>query len=228
MDRCRKPSRFGRIISSPWATAINWAWIFPARNVVTFPTARSMTRSITSIGTRGTIISIAIGQGEILTTPLQICNFAATVANRGYFITPHVVKVDRRNALDSLYTHRRYTKVERRWYEYIAAGMRASVTGTAYGGTSRGVALPDIEVCGKTGTAENPHGKDHSVSWASHRIIIRRSLSPYSWRMPVSVPMAVPIARLMLNKYFHGDKATGNEAMESRIENTVILPSGAI
>ena len=176
-----------------------------------------------------TIISIAIGQGEILTTPLQICNFAATVANRGYFITPHVVRSIEGMPLDSLYTHRRYTKVERRWYEYIAAGMRASVTGTAYGGTSRGVALPDIEVCGKTGTAENPHGKDHSVFMGFapyHNPKI--AISVFVENAGFGADVAVPIARLMLNKYFHGDKATGNEAMESRIENTVILPSGAI
>lgn len=61
-----------------------------------------------------TIISIAIGQGEVLATPLQICNLAATIANRGYFITPHVVKEVQDTPLDSLYTDKRYTMVERK------------------------------------------------------------------------------------------------------------------
>ena len=110
-----------------------------------------------------TIISIAIGQGEILATPLQICNLAATVANRGYFITPHVVKEIQDTPLDTLYTRRRYPTIDSHYYEYVAEGMRGAVIGSPYGATCRGANLPDIEVCGKTGTAENPHGKDHSI-----------------------------------------------------------------
>ena len=71
-----------------------------------------------------TVISIAIGQGEILATPLQICNLAATIANRGYFITPHVVKEIQDLPLDTLYTRRRYTAVDPVHYEVIAEGMR--------------------------------------------------------------------------------------------------------
>ena len=104
-----------------------------------------------------------IGQGEILATPLQICNLAATVANRGYFITPHVVKEIQDTPLDTLYTRRRYPTIDSHYYEYVAEGMRGAVIGSPYGATCRGANLPDIEVCGKTGTAENPHGKDHSI-----------------------------------------------------------------
>ena len=88
-----------------------------------------------------TVISIAIGQGEVLATPLQICNLAATIANRGYFITPHVVKEVQDTPLDSLYTDKRYTMVERKNYEIVAEGMRNAVIG----GTCRGAAITDIE-----------------------------------------------------------------------------------
>ena len=90
-----------------------------------------------------TVISIAIGQGEVLATPLQICNLAATIANRGYFITPHVVKEVQDTPLDSLYTDKRYTMVERKNYEIVAEGMRNAVIG----GTCRGAAITDIEIC---------------------------------------------------------------------------------
>ena len=91
-------------------------------------------------------------------TPLQICNLAATVANRGYFITPHVVHKVQDGTIDPLYNKKRYTGVDRRWYEYCVAGMRKAVLG----GTCRSADLPGIEVCGKTGTAQN-RGHDHSV-----------------------------------------------------------------
>ena len=98
-----------------------------------------------------TIISIAIGQGEVTATPLQIANLGATIANRGYFITPHVVKEIEGEDVDSIYRTRRYTKVDKTHYEEVVSGMRAAVTG----GTCRLANLPDIEVCGKTGTAQN-------------------------------------------------------------------------
>ena len=85
-----------------------------------------------------TIISIAIGQGEVTATPLQIANLGATIANRGYFITPHVVKEVEDEALDSIYTNKRYTKVSREHYETVVQGMRAAVTG----GTCRAANLP--------------------------------------------------------------------------------------
>ena len=106
-----------------------------------------------------TIISISIGQGEILATPLQIANLCATIANRGWFITPHVVKEIQDTVIPALYRDRRYPTIEREHFVDVAEGMRMAVTG----GTCRLANLPGIEVCGKTGTAQNPHGKDHSA-----------------------------------------------------------------
>ena len=89
--------------------------------------------------------------------------------------------------LDSLYTDKRYTMVNRENYEIVAEGMRNAVIG----GTCRGVAIPDIEVCGKTGTAENPHGKDHSALSVLLLIGIRRWPFAYMWRMVVLVRLTV-------------------------------------
>jgi len=105
-----------------------------------------------------TVISIAIGQGEVNATPLQICNLAATIANRGYYITPHVVKKVQDEPLDTTYTTRHYSMADRSAYEYVVAGMRSA----ALGGTCHALAHYDFEACGKTGTAQNK-GHDHSV-----------------------------------------------------------------
>ncbi|MDR1343840.1 MAG: penicillin-binding protein 2, partial [Tannerellaceae bacterium] len=172
-----------------------------------------------------TIISVAIGQGEVLATPLQICNMSAQIANRGYFHTPHIVRKVQDGEIDTTYTNRRYTTIERSHYETIAEGMRAAVTG----GTCRGAALPDIAVCGKTGTSENPHGKDHSIFMG---------FAPYEQpKVAISVLVeqagfgatyAVPIAKLMLQKYFSGEIAPENKYLEDRIVNTVIMPRNVL
>ncbi len=101
-----------------------------------------------------TIISIAIGQGEILATPLQIANLCATIANRGHYITPHVVKEIQDTVMPAEYLEKHTPTIASHWYNDIAEGMRMAVTG----GTCRLANLADIEVCGKTGTAQNPHG----------------------------------------------------------------------
>lgn len=173
-----------------------------------------------------TIISIAIGQGEILATPLQICNLAATVANRGYYITPHVVKEIQDTPLDTLYTQRHYTKADIKYYSYIAEGMRGAVTGTAYGATCRGANLPDIEVCGKTGTAENPHGKDHSIfmGFAPYNKP-KVAIAVFVENAGFGATYAVPIGRLMIEKYLRGKILPESQAIEDYIVNAVILPN---
>lgn len=174
-----------------------------------------------------TIISIAIGQGEILATPLQICNLAATVANRGYYVTPHVVKEIQDTVLDTLYTKKHYTKVDPKYYTYVADGMRGAVMGTAYGATCRGANLPDIEVCGKTGTAENPHGKDHSIfmGFAPYQQP-KVAIAVFVENAGFGATYAVPIGRLMIEKYLRGNILPESQAIEDNIVNAVILPNG--
>ncbi len=174
-----------------------------------------------------TIISIAIGQGEILATPLQICNLAATVANRGYYVTPHVVKEIQDTPLDTLYTRRHYTKVDTHYYDYIAEGMRGAVVGSAWGATCRGANLPDIEVCGKTGTAENPHGKDHSIfmGFAPYKQP-KVAIAVFVENAGFGATYAVPIGRLMLEKYLRGHILPESQPIEDYIINASILPNG--
>ena len=105
-----------------------------------------------------TVISIAIGQGEVNATPLQIANLGATIANRGYYYVPHVVKKVQGEPLDTTFTRKHYTKASREAYDYVVNGMRSSVLG----GTCHELGKYDFMACGKTGTAQN-RGHDHSV-----------------------------------------------------------------
>lgn len=149
-----------------------------------------------------TIISIAIGQGEILATPLQIANLAATIANRGYFYTPHVVKSIQDSIIDTTYTERRYPSIDSRYYDYIVEGMRAAVTG----GTCKTANLPDIEVCGKTGTAQNPHGRDHSAFMGFAPMDNPRiAIAVYVENAGFGATYGVPIGSLMMEYYLKGE-----------------------
>ena len=161
-----------------------------------------------------TVISISIGQGEVTATPLQIANLGATIANRGYFVTPHVVKKVEGEALDSLYTQRRYTKVDASHYDEVVLGMRAAVTG----GTCRMANLPDIEVCGKTGTAQN-HGKDHSAFMGfapmnNPKIAIAVYVENGGW----GATYGVPIGRLMIEQYLKGKLSPEDEVLATDIQ----------
>lgn len=172
-----------------------------------------------------TVISIAIGQGEILATPLQICNLAATIANRGHFLTPHVVKKVQDTPLDTLFTNKRYPTIDAPYYNYAAEGMLNAVLG----GTCRGAALPDIQVCGKTGTAENPHGKDHSIfmGFAPYENS-KVAICVFVENAGFGATYAVPIGKLMLEKYLKREVSEANKATEEYIVNTVILPNNAL
>lgn len=168
-----------------------------------------------------TIISVAIGQGEISATPLQICNLTATIANRGYFITPHVVKNIQDMPLDSLYTTRRYPTIDAKYYDIIAEGMRSAVTG----GTCWKAALPDIEVCGKTGTAENPHGKDHSafIGFAPYKNP-KVAICVYVENGGFGAEYGVPIGKLMMEKYLKGEISELDKELEEKMANAIVAP----
>ena len=110
-----------------------------------------------------TIISNAIGQGEILMTPLQMAHFAAIIANRGYYFTPHFVKAIKNNEKGGLWEYqkqdRTYTHIDPRHFNVMVDAMGQVVSS----GTARRAYIEGIQVCGKTGTVENPHGLDHAT-----------------------------------------------------------------
>ena len=169
-----------------------------------------------------TIISIAIGQGEILATPLQIANLAATIANRGYYVAPHVVKEITGEQIDSIYTERKYTGIDSRYYEEIVEGMRMAVTG----GTCRTANLKDHEVCGKTGTAQNPHGRDHSAFMGFAPMNNPKiAICVYVENAGFGATYGVPIGSLMMEKYLNDSIAPERKYLEQRMfeSNTMIF-----
>lgn len=160
------------------------------------------------------IISISIGQGEILATPLQIANLCATIANRGWYRTPHVVKEVADTVIDSKYTEKHKPKIRKEYYDVVAEGMRMAVLG----GTCRGANIPGIEVCGKTGTAQNPHGKDHSAfmgfaPYGNPKIAV----AVYVENAGYGAAFGVPIGSLIIEKYLNGDISEGRKHIEERM-----------
>lgn len=168
------------------------------------------------------VISIAIGQGEMLVTPLQGANLAATIANRGYFYTPHIVKEIQDTTLEERYVKKHETGIKKEYYDVIVAGMADAVMG----GTCRRVSLaPEIEVCGKTGTAENPHGKDHSLFMGfAPRNDPKVAIFVIVENAGFGATFGVPIAKLMLEKYLEGDIRPADKYLEDNMVNTSLLP----
>lgn len=169
------------------------------------------------------IISVSIGQGEVLATPLQIANLCATIANRGFFYTPHVVKAIQDTVLDKAFTTRRRTKVNSGYYSFIVEGMRKAVLG----GTCRGANLVDIEVCGKTGTAQNPHGPDHSVFMGFAPMSQPKiAVCVYVENAGYGATFGVPIGSLMIEKYLKRDISPSRKGVEQRMMQSVTFQTG--
>ena len=162
-----------------------------------------------------TIISIAIGQGEVNATPLQIANLGATIANRGWFITPHVVKRIQGEVIDSTYRARRHTKASKESYDYVVQGMRASATG----GTCHELAKYDFMACGKTGTAQN-RGHDHSVFMGfapmdKPKIAVAVYVENGGW----GATYGVPIGGLIMEQYINGKLSEASKKKAEEFQN---------
>jgi penicillin-binding protein 2 len=161
-----------------------------------------------------TIISNSIGQGEILATPLQIANYTAAIANRGFFYTPHIVKaIDGKPITDPNFTKPKNTKIDRKYFDIVNKGMDMVVLT----GTGRRIFTQSFSQEGKTGTSQNPHGKDHSIF-----VLIAPVDKP---KIAIAVVVenggfgatyAGPIASLIAEKYLTG--TIERKAMEESIE----------
>ncbi len=158
-----------------------------------------------------TTISNAIGQGEVLTTPIQMANMTAAIANRGYYYTPHILKKvgDSLNQ-DEKYTSRRYTTIEPRHFEPVIEGM----FNVFEIGTARGSKISDIEICGKTGTAENfKRVNGERIQFTDHSIFIafapkddpKIAIAVFVENGYWGSRWAAPIASLMIEKYIKGE-----------------------
>lgn len=162
-----------------------------------------------------TVISISIGQGEVTATPLQIANLAATVANRGHYYVPHIVRSIRGGQIDSLYTHPHHTTINPRWYNYAVAGMRKAVLS----GTCHAANIPGIDVCGKTGTAQN-RGHDHSAFMGFAPMTSPRiAVVAYIENGGFGAVYGVSIGALIMEQYLNGSLSPSSEKKAQVIQN---------
>jgi penicillin-binding protein 2 len=171
-----------------------------------------------------TIISLAIGQGEVGTTPIQLANYTAAIANRGYYYIPHIVKgIGVSREIDAKFTTRHNIDISAENFESVIAGMEASVIS----GSSMSAAIKDIIVCGKTGTAQNSQGKkNHSVFIAfAPKDDPKIAIAVLVENAGFGATYASPIAGLMMEKYIKGEIT--NKAQEKRILEMNLEPEPA-
>ncbi len=166
-----------------------------------------------------TTISMGIGQGELGITPLQMANATAAIANRGYFYTPHIVKkINHRANPNPKFTTKNWTTIDTSYFPVVIDGMQDVIEN----GTARIAKIPGIEICGKTGTAQNPHGKDHSIFFAfapKHNpriaiaVVVENSGFGATW--------AAPIASLMMEQYLTGKHDTRKALLERMLNGNL-------
>ncbi|MDE6452483.1 MAG: penicillin-binding protein 2, partial [Odoribacter sp.] len=163
------------------------------------------------------ISSVSIGQAELLETPLQIANMACVFANRGYYITPHIVRPSK-DETDKIKKHT--VDAERCHFDVVVEGMAMAATG----GTAHGAAIDSIVICGKTGTAENPHGDDHSIFMAfAPKDNPRIAIAIYIENGGFGARYAVPIGGLIMEKYLKGKIDPKKKALEERMLNANLI-----
>lgn len=160
-----------------------------------------------------TIYSLSIGQGELEVVPIQMANLAATIANRGYFIDPHLIK-EPLSTQSAITWKKHNTGIDDVHFTPIVDAMQWVVDKP--GGTARRARIDSIKVCGKTGTAENPHGKDHSVFIAfAPKDDPKIAIAVYVENSGFGGTWAAPISSLIIEKYLNGTIA--DTAKENRI-----------
>jgi penicillin-binding protein 2 len=167
-----------------------------------------------------TIISLAIGQGELGITPLQMANAACIVANKGYYYVPHIVKeIGYKHYLPDHFKKKNYTLVDSKYFDAIQDGMEWVFER----GTARGSRVDSLVMCGKTGTAQNPHGKNHSVFFCfAPRENPKIAVAVLVENAGQGAHFAAPIASLMVQKYLL--KAIKRPDLEKRMLDAVIVP----
>ena len=161
-----------------------------------------------------TIRSLSIGQGEILVTPLQLANQAATIANNGYYITPHL------NKNDSMLSNRHQLAIENEYFDVVKEGMHRVMTH----GTGRHYAIDSLHMAGKTGTVQNPHGRDHAIfigfapvenPQIAVAVVVENAGFGATW--------ACPVATMMIEQYLTGTVRRND--LKKRIASAVLNES---
>ena len=197
---------------------------FPAELSGSIPTSRTYNRAYG----RGrwnstTVISLSIGQGEILATPMHLANLCATIANRGYYYIPHIVKASEGVEIDPRFTEKQYTKVDTTHFSKLIRGMwRAVNSGAGMGGTAWVAHIDSLDVCGKTGTAQNPRGADNSVFICFAPMDNPKiAIAAYVENGGFGATYAAPMASLMVEKYLKG--TVKRTALEERMKNADLM-----
>ena len=166
-----------------------------------------------------TVISLSIGQGEIGATPLHLANLCATIANRGHYYIPHIIKDSENVTIDQKYKERQYTMVDTTHFSKVVGGMyRAVNSGFGSGGTASIAAVPGLDICGKTGTAQNPHGYDHSVFICFAPMDNPKiAVAAYVENGGFGATWAAPIASLLTEMYLTREIRPERKDLEKRI-----------
>ncbi len=171
------------------------------------------------------IISLSFGQGELGLTPIQIANVAASIANRGYFYTPHVVRqIENMERIPEKYLLKNYTKIAPSNFDAVIEGMQE----VTISGTASHLSIPGINIAGKTGTVQNPHGKNHSAYMAfapvenpkiAIAVVVEEAGYGSTW--------AAPIAHLMIEKYLSPDSVTVSSKpyLLKKMEESDLIPA---
>ena len=166
-------------------------------------------------------ISQSIGQGALGITPLQMANIVAIVANKGFYYRPHLVKgIGEDRKVKPEFTKKISAGVDAKYYEPVIEGMSRAVSQ----GTARSVRIPDVEMCAKTGTVQNPHGENHAVFFAfAPRDNPKIAIAVFVENAGYGGTWAGPIASMMIEKYLK-DTITLPKYIQDRIYNANFLP----
>jgi penicillin-binding protein 2 len=167
------------------------------------------------------LVSLSIGQGEMMVTPIQMANLTAAVANRGYFYTPHMLKSIGDSGTNPEFSQIRRTTIDSVHFEPVIEGMYRAVNGPD-GGTARVAEVRGLDICGKTGTVQNPHGKDHSVFIGfAPRDNPKIAIAVYVENSGFGSTYAAPIASLIIEKYLKGEVT--RKLLEERMIKTDLI-----
>ena len=197
---------------------------FPAELSGSIPSARTYNRAYgKGRWNSTTVISLSIGQGEILATPMHLANLCATIANRGHYFIPHIIKATEEVPIDERFLKPQHTLVDDKQFPKVLRGMWMAVNADpGAGGTARIAHIEGLDVCGKTGTAQNPRGADNSVficfAPMDHPKI---AIAAYVENGGFGATYAAPMASLMVEKYLTG--SVSRKDLERRMKDANLM-----
>lgn len=170
-----------------------------------------------------TIRSLSIGQGEITVTPLQLANMVATIANRGYYIAPHLVRAiqDTNRVFRELKYEKKLSGIDPQYFSIVIEGMQAVIEETRL---NQSIHIDSVIICGKTGTVQNPHGADHSAFVAfAPRDNPKIAIAVFIQNAGFGATYAAPIAGLIMEKYLNDSIAPKRRELAQRLIDTDLM-----